>query len=132
MLYTHFLYDTSYVIFSNLYTHDMTKRGVSFYTKYGYKLTHINYNPSKSLCGFTHEIGHVLSSGKEKKNLSPHEDLRYEMVAWRLAKSFTKAIYWDELYAIKCLKSYADKYGIFFDTSRLKILPLYKGNYICK
>jgi len=75
-----------------------------------------------------HEVGHVLLVRKSNMtSKTGMEDLRCEIEAWRVAKSFMKKKYWREKEAISSIKEYADFYNIKVNWRKFRIIPLNKG-----
>jgi len=79
-----------------------------------------------------HEIGHILSGhfviGRYCiiDSLMDLHNIREEVIAWRIAKSFCKEEYWNEKFAKSCIKGYVDNSirHIKIDFNKLKIIPL--------
>jgi len=82
---------------------------------------------------FCHEIAHALSTKYKTKLVrddTPYETMKHELLAWRLAKSFCKAKYWNEKEAISCLRGYAISLCYKIDISKLKIIPLNTNHFL--
>ena len=76
---------------------------------------------------FCHELGHILLAHLDKFSWNRYEnDLRYqvkiELMASRLAKSYCKAKYWKEEKVIKVLRKYADRAGVEINWNKFKII----------
>jgi len=109
--------------------------GSSFCTKNGRRayLITINKDSPAWWMDYCHEVAHALTASRF--NLSGlfgfTADLRgtfqWEVIAWRLAKSFCKEKYWNEARAIHCLKGHAKGLLIKVDWTRFKLIELNKG-----
>jgi len=83
---------------------------------------------------YCHEVAHVLTAAKFE-TIHPwfanHKELiqtfKWEVVAWRLAKSFCKKKYWTEARAILGLQSYAKQIHMKIDWKKFRTTELNKG-----
>jgi len=82
---------------------------------------------------FCHEVAHALTtsrfnlSGIFGFNADHRGTFRWEVVSWRLAKSFCKEKYWNEARALRALKGYAKALLIKVDWKKFKLIELNKG-----
>jgi len=81
-----------------------------------------------------HEIAHVLLCRKVYgKDSGFIANLREEITAWRLARTFCRPEFWDEPTAIKCIGSHivsmpeGGEYWRKVNWRRLKVIPLNQG-----
>ena len=88
-------------------------------------------DPHSWRMAFCHELGHVLSlkriESQEWFDEYDIENLRDEIIAWRLAKSFCKPKYWKEEQAVSAIKKWAEFTGIKVNWEKFKLIPLNKG-----
>lgn len=80
----------------------------NFVSKDGYKPVKIQYGVDGNKIDLAHEIGHILTAKYHNLDSNGTEYFRCEVMAWRVAKSFIKKEYWNESYAIECLKTHFD------------------------
>jgi len=76
-----------------------------------------------------HEIGHILLGWSRSGGIG---QIRCELLAWRIAKTFCKDEYWNEDEAIGCLQTYFDYHRYNHDASKLKIIPLKNNSFVKK
>ena len=107
-----------------------------FITKDGYGVVSININKNSLTwrMEYCHELAHVLTVSKAE-TVNPwwadikewKQQFKWEVMAWRIAKSFCKEEYWKEGRAVRALKSYAKQACIKIDWTKFKIIELNEG-----
>jgi len=112
-----------------------------FVSKDGSSATSIelNINDPEWRMSYCHEVGHLLTAHRFRVGVASElaayigtkkerwHLFRWEVAAWRVAKSFCKGRYWNEYQALRCLKIYAEAYRIKIDWSKFQLIELNKG-----
>jgi hypothetical protein len=95
-------------------------------TKYGQVPASISVNSSSAHWQqeLGHELGHILTAKYVWSFQDPVQLFRSEVMAWRLAKGFTKSFLFSDDHALKCLCTYIPGYwGI---SKKVKFLQRFK------
>jgi len=97
--------------------------------KYRAKEIVVNKSDPHWKMAFCHELGHALDHTIKGRGIfdPPIIELRAEIKAWRIAKTFCKDKYWDEDDAIYTIRVWAEFVEIKVNWDKFKVVPLIQG-----
>jgi len=119
-------YSPSCIIF-----YDYTSLDVkcSFLSKDSYPILIIKVNKAFKFwqMRWCHELGHCYFIDKTlARKVTVSQIIRWEVMAWRLAKSFCKPKFWNDKEVIQSLKTYKP-YNYMINWKKFRIIPLNRG-----